>query len=120
MHYKKISRKRHINLQEQQINYQEIADQVNELAGKYNQDNIRFHQQQNKLSGLEKDLDYRFVQEEALNKRVEQNEKDLQETLTEITKTLQHTDLNDDTLLEMYQQREEMEKGLAEAGKRIF
>ncbi|MCX2475540.1 chromosome segregation protein SMC [Pedobacter sp. MC2016-05] len=110
----------HLNLQEQQINYQELADQVNDSAGKYNQDNIRFHQQQNKLSSLEKDLDYRFVQEEALNKRIAQNDKELQETLTQITATLQHTDLSDDTLLEMYQQREEMEKGLAGVEKEYF
>ncbi|QPH40684.1 chromosome segregation protein SMC [Pedobacter endophyticus] len=110
----------HVNLQEQQLNYQELADQVNDSAGKYNQDNIRFHQQQNKLSGLEKDLDYRFVQEEALNKRIAQNEKELQGTLAQITETLQHTDLSDDTLLEMYQQREEMEKALAEAEKAYF
>ncbi|RNL56595.1 chromosome segregation protein SMC [Pedobacter jejuensis] len=110
----------HLNLQEQQLNYQELADQVNDSASKYNQDNIRFHQQQNKLAGLEKDLDYRFVQEEALNKRIAQNDKELQETLTQITATLQHTDLSDDTLLEMYQQREEMEKGLAEAEKAYF
>lgn len=110
----------HLNLQEQQLNYQEIADQVNENAGKYNQENIRFHQQQNKLANLEKDLDYRFVQEETLNKRIAQNDKELQETLTQITATLQHTDLSDDTLLAMYQQREEMEKGLAEAEKEYF
>ncbi|TCD04469.1 chromosome segregation protein SMC [Pedobacter frigidisoli] len=110
----------HVNLQEQQLNYQELADQVNESAGKYNQDNIRFHQQQNKLAGLEKDLDYRFVQEEALDKRITQNDKELQETLTQITATLQHTDLSDDTLLEMYQQREELEKGLADVEKEYF
>ncbi|WP_443946423.1 chromosome segregation protein SMC [Pedobacter sp. AW1-32] len=110
----------HVDLQEQQFNYQEIADQVTEFAGKYNQDNIRFHQQQNKMSSLEKDLDYRFVQEEALNKRIVQNEKELQETLAQITATLQHTDLSDDTLLDMYQQREEMEKGLAEAEQDYF
>jgi len=110
----------HINLQEQQLNYQDIADQVNDNAQKYNQDNIRFHQQQNKLSNLEKDLDYRFVQEEALDKRIAQNDKELQETLLQITATLQHTDLSDDTLLEMYQQREELEKGLAEAEKEYF
>lgn len=110
----------HVNLQEQQLNYQELADQVNESVGKYNQDNIRFHQQQNKLASLEKDLDYRFVQEEALNKRIEQSEKELQETLTQITATLQHTDLSDDTLLELYQQREELEKGLADVEKEYF
>ncbi|WP_231465176.1 chromosome segregation protein SMC [Pedobacter sp. Leaf132] len=110
----------HLNLQEQQLNYQETADAVNETTTKFNQDNIRFHQQQNKLSGLEKDLDYRFVQEEALNKRIAQNDKELQATLAEITNTLQHTDLSDDKLLDMYQQREEMEKGLAEAEKDYF
>ncbi|WP_029288075.1 chromosome segregation protein SMC [Pedobacter sp. R20-19] len=110
----------HLNLQEQQLNYQELADQVNESAGKYNQDNIRFHQQQNKLAGLEKDLDYRFVQEEALDKRIAQNDQELQETLAQITATLQHTDLSDDTLLEMYQQREDLEKGLADIEKEYF
>ena len=116
----KKQQQEHVSLQEQQLNYQELAEQVNESAGKYNQDNIRFHQQQNKLSGLEKDLDYRFVQEEALNKRVTENEKELQLTLTQITETLQHTDLSDDTLLEMYQQREDLEKGLAEVEKEYF
>ncbi len=110
----------HVNLQEQQLHYQDIADKVNDNAQKYNQDNIRFHQQQNKLSSLEKDLDYRFVQEEALDKRIAQNDKEFQETLLQIKATLQHTDLSDDTLLEMYQQREEMEKGLAETEKEYF
>lgn len=116
----KKQQQNHLNLQEQQLNYQDIADQVNDSAQKYNQDNIRFHQQQNKLSSLEKDLDYRFVQEEALDKRIAQHDKEFQETLIQITATLQHTDLSDDTLLEMYQQREEMEKGLAEAEKEYF
>ena len=116
----KKQQQNHLNLQEQQLNYQDIADQVNDSAQKYNQDNIRFHQQQNKLSSLEKDLDYRFVQEEALDKRIAQHDKEFQETLMQITATLQHTDLSDDTLLEMYQQREEMEKGLAEAEKEYF
>lgn len=116
----KKQQQNHLNLQEQQLNYQDIADQVNDSAQKYNQDNIRFHQQQNKLSSLEKDLDYRFVQEEALDKRIAQNDREFQETLLQITATLQHTDLSDDTLLEMYQQREEMEKGLAEAEKEYF
>ena len=116
----KKQQQNHLNLQEQQLNYQDIADQVNDSAQKYNQDNIRFHQQQNKLSSLEKDLDYRFVQEEALDKRIAQHDKEFQETLIQITATLQHTDLSDDTLLEMYQQREEMEKGLAESEKEYF
>ncbi|GGI24763.1 chromosome segregation protein SMC [Pedobacter mendelii] len=110
----------HVNLQEQQLNYQDIANQVNDSAGKYNQDNIRFHQQQNRLASLEKDLDYRFVQEEDLNKRIAENDKELQETLTQITATLQHTDFSDDILLELYQQREELEKGLADVEKEYF
>ncbi|UKT62309.1 chromosome segregation protein SMC [Pedobacter mucosus] len=110
----------HVNLQGQQLNYQEVADQVNENAGKYNQDNIRYHQQQNKVAGLEKDLDYRFVQEESLNKRITLSDQELQDVLSQITATLQHTDFNDDTLLEMYKQRDEMEKGLTELEKNYY
>lgn len=109
-----------IDLSEQQINYSEIADSVNETAAKYNQDNIRFHQQQNKLSSLEKDLDYRSVQEDTLNKRIAENEKALKNTKTEIADTVQHTDLNDDSLLDMYTQREEMEKAVTEAEQTYF
>lgn len=116
----KIQQETHISLQERQLNDQDITDQVNENTARYNLDNIRFLKQQNKLAGLEKDLDYRFVQEETLSKRITHTESELKEALLQIAATLQHTDLNDNTLLEMYQQREEMEKGLSEAEQAYY
>lgn len=116
----KIQQETHISLQERQLNDQDITDQVNENTARYNLDNIRFLKQQNKLAGLEKDLDYRFVQDETLSKRITHTESELKEALLQIAATLQHTDLNDNTLLEMYQQREEMEKGLSEAEQAYY
>ncbi|PST83849.1 chromosome segregation protein SMC [Pedobacter yulinensis] len=110
----------YLALQELQLAYNETADEVNEAASRYNALNIRFHQQQNKLSGLEKDLDYRHVQQESLAKKLGQNREELRVVKNEIGATVQHTDLNDDQLLEMYKQREEMEAAVTEAEEAYY
>ncbi|MET4083646.1 chromosome segregation protein [Pedobacter sp. UYP30] len=107
-------------LQHKQLAYQEIAEQVITLASKFNEDNLKFHQQKNKHAGVQKDLEYRFAQEENLNKRLTQNQTALNEAKLSIKNTVQHTDLGDEELAAMYQQREETEAGLAEAEKTYF
>ena len=42
-----------------QQSYNELAEILNSNSALYNQENIRFHQQQNKVSGIEKELEYR-------------------------------------------------------------
>jgi chromosome segregation protein len=46
--------------------FNELNEMVSVQSNTYNQENIRFHQQQNKVSGLVKDLDYRETQLETL------------------------------------------------------
>ncbi|WP_129714996.1 chromosome segregation protein SMC [Pedobacter sp. SYP-B3415] len=108
------------DLQDLQLSYNDTANEVNDAASAYNTLNIRFHQQQNKISGLDKDLDYRHVQQETLEKKLSANRAELANVKTEIGNTVQHTDLNDDHLLEMYQQREDMEKAVAEAEEAYY
>ena len=50
-----IKQSRLLNYQQE---YNELSDSLNTKSGFYNQENIRFHQQQNKVSGIEKDLEY--------------------------------------------------------------
>jgi len=93
---------------------QEIFNELNEYltveSGRYNQENIRFHQQQNKVSSLEKDLEYRHSQHDSLEIRISQNTAELEKVLLEIQANLRQADHSDDDLLEMYSQREELEK----------
>jgi len=102
-------------LAEKQAEFNELNEMVSVQSNAYNQENIRFHQQQNKVSGLNKDLDYRFTQQESLEGRIKQNNEELEKVKLAIQENLQQSDTSDDSLLEMYSQKEELEKATQEA-----
>ena len=97
-----------------QQEYQNFSDRLNAEASAYNQENIKFHQQQNKVSGLEKDLDYRNSQHTNLSERIESNHAIFEQTQANIKETLKHVDHSDDDLIAMYSQKEALEKGVEE------
>ena len=97
-----------------QQEYQNFSDRLNAEASAYNQENIKFHQQQNKVSGVEKDLDYRNSQHTNLSERIESNHAIFEQTQANIKETLKHVDHSDDDLLAMYTQKEALEKGVEE------
>ena len=103
-----------------QLVYQELAEQVNERSNEYNEINIRFHQQQNKVAGIEKDLEYRQSQQEHLEKRMAVNRADLDKILLHINETLKHADHSDEDLITMYVQKSELEKGLQELEQEYY
>jgi chromosome segregation protein len=102
-------------LAEKQNAFAELAEQVTVRSNQYNQENIKFHQQQNKVSGLLKDLDYRDTQQENLDKRIKANNTELATVKAAIMEILQHTDHSDEDLLEMYSQKDELEKAVQQA-----
>jgi chromosome segregation protein len=94
--------------------YHELSELVTERSTAYNQENIRFHQQQNKVSGIEKDLEYRDSQQRTLEAKIATNSTELSKTKAEITDTLQHVDHSDEDLINMYEQKEAFENGVVE------
>ncbi|WP_069658840.1 chromosome segregation protein SMC [Arcticibacter eurypsychrophilus] len=106
-----------LQLMKRQQEYLEITGLLSEKLSRYNQENIRFHQQQNKVSGLLKDLDYREVQEQTFQSKITQNSKELIQINQEITSILQAADHSDEDLIQMYIQKEEFEKGVQESEK---
>ncbi|MES2427836.1 MAG: chromosome segregation protein SMC [Bacteroidota bacterium] len=102
-------------LVDKQSAFNELNEMVSVQSNTYNQENIRFHQQQNKVSGLNKDLDYRFTQQESLEGRIKQNGDELEKVKLAIQENLQLSDTSDDSLLEMYSQKDELEKATQEA-----
>ncbi len=97
-------------LADKQFAINELNEYVSVQSNAYNQENIRFHQQQNKVSGLIKDLDYRYTQQESLDVRIKQNSGELEKVKVAIQTNLQQADNSDDDLLEMYAQKDELEK----------
>lgn len=107
-------------LVEKQGAFNELNEMVTVQSNTYNQENIRFHQQQNKVSGLAKDLDYRFTQQDSLESRIKQNGEELEKVKQAIQDNLHQSDSSDDSLLEMYSQKEELEKATQEAEQEYY
>jgi chromosome segregation protein len=107
-------------LLDKQQAFNELNEMVTVQSNTYNQENIRFHQQQNKVSGLVKDLDYRETQLEHLDVRIRQNSIELEKVKAQIMENLQQTGDSDESLLEMYEQKEALEKGTAEAEQEYY
>jgi len=107
-------------LQDKQLEFNEQNEYLTVQSNAYNQENIRFHQQQNKVSGLSKDLDYRETQQESLEVRIRQNSAELVEVKNKIQEILKLADHSDDDLLEMYAQKEELEKAAQQAEQEYY
>jgi chromosome segregation protein len=106
------------------LDKQQAFNELNELvtvqSNSYNQENIRFHQQQNKVSGLSKDLDYRETQQESLEVRIKQNSTELATVKNAIQEILKQADHSDDDLMDMYVQKEELEKAAQQAEQEYY
>lgn len=98
-----------------QRDHNQLSEKVSKASAEYNQLNISFHQQKNKLDSLLKDLQYKHADQERYSQRILTNTAELEETREQITGLLQTSDDSDAGLLEMYAQKEAMEKALGEA-----
>jgi chromosome segregation protein len=98
-----------------QQTYNELTETITVQSNRYNQHNIAYHQQQNRVSGLLKDLEYREVQQESLEKRISQNTAELEKVKAALLEHAAQTSTSDDDLLEMYEQRDELEKATRQA-----
>lgn len=99
-------------LLEMQNAFQDLSEILTEKSSTYNQENIRFHQQQNKVSGIDKDLEYRESLRETYETRIAKNTAEYEQVQADIKDTLQHVDDSDEDLIAMYAQKEAYEKGL--------
>ena len=102
-------------LAEKQEAFNELNEYLSVQSNAYNQQNIQYHQQQNKVSGLMKDMDYRESQKENLDMRIAQNSTELDKVKIAINDNLKQAGHSDDDLLKMYEKKEDLEKATREA-----
>jgi chromosome segregation protein len=107
-------------LQQEQLDYAQLSEFLTVKSTAFNAENLKFHQQKNKLTSIDKDLEYRESQQENLDSRISKNQADLDTTKASILETVVHTDYDDEDLLAMYQQKEELEKAVQEAEKDYY
>ncbi|MBP3943978.1 chromosome segregation protein SMC [Sphingobacteriaceae bacterium WQ 2009] len=109
---------------EEQFDLQDRFDELSEILAEqttvYNQNNIAFHQQQNKVASIQKDLEYRESQKEDLGERIIKNTADYQAVQLAMKTTNETADTDDVDLVAMYEQKDTLEKGLQETEKEYF
>jgi chromosome segregation protein len=111
-------------LEEKLVYVNETLQEQNEiLANKsatYNQDNIVFHQQQNKLSSLEQEISFKQASFDQSKERINNNSLEFERIKNEIQDLLTKTDVNEDELIELYKEKELIEGGLQEAERAYY
>jgi chromosome segregation protein len=112
----------HLNEKINQFN-SDLANQ-NELlsikSSAFNQENIIFHQQQNKVSSIEQEISYKQNAFETSKERIEKNQDELVKNDEEIRRLLEKNESSEDELIEMYREKEAIETGLNEAEKDYY
>ncbi len=107
-------------LESKQKSLQELSELLSAQSGQYNQQNIAFHQQQNKVAAILKDVEYKQAHQKSITQRIDNNTAELVKTNADIQEIVAHTDTNDEDLLAMYEQKQDMEKALQEAEENYF
>lgn len=118
----------------QEVELANITDQINQLneelslqneilnqkANVFNQENINKHQQLNRVQSIEQETSYKRNTEESTKQRIEKNTTEIQKTDNEIKQLAETSDLNDTELLSLYEEKENIEKGVNEAEKDYY
>ncbi len=107
-------------LAEKQSIFNMLNENLSVQSNTYNQENIRYHQQQNKILGLLKDLSYRNTQKENLDKTIKENIRELEKAKAEIYSSLMHSGQSEDALLVMYEQKNALELATKQAEENYF
>jgi len=95
-------------------------DLLEQKSGNFNEKNIQFHQQQNKLNSLGQEIDFKESARIAAEQRIEKNSRDLQKNEAEIKKLLESNEIREDELVDLYQEKEAIEQGVNEAEKDYY
>jgi chromosome segregation protein len=95
-------------------------DLLSQKSGVFNQQNLRYHQQENRVQSIEQEIKFNESGLENLRNRLQKNNEELSRVSLEIEGLEEIAESQDDSLVEMYKQKDEMEKGLNEAEKEYY
>lgn len=99
---------------------QAFQELLNQKSAAYNQENILFHQQQNKVASIGQEISFKENTFESSKERIERNQSELKQTEEEIKSLVEKAELNDDELVAMYAERETIEAAVNEAEREYY
>jgi len=105
-----------------QVN-EEVEIENKKLAEKsqtFNQENITYIQQVNRVNSLEQEIEFKQNTFEGSKERIEKSQSELSQLDSEIRSLLDNNEVKDDELIELYAEKESIEKGVTEAEKEYY
>lgn len=101
-------------------NLAENSELLTQKSAAFNEQNIFFHQQENRVKSIEQETRFKQESMDQSSQRIETNVAELKKNEDEVKLIIENTQSNDDELISMYAEKEEMEKGLSEAEKEYY
>ena len=95
-------------------------DQLSQKSTTFNESNLLFHQQQNQISSLDSELNFKRNALENSEQRISENQQAIQQNQEEIKRLLQSAEVNEEELLELVKQKEVFEKDVNEAERTYY
>ncbi|MFM7486645.1 MAG: chromosome segregation protein SMC, partial [Cytophagales bacterium] len=89
-------------------------------SASFNEQNIFFHQQENRVKSVEQEMRFKQESLEQSTQRIAVNSEELAKNELEAKAITDSTETNDTELISMYAEKEEREKGLSEAEKEYY
>lgn len=93
---------------------------LSQKSAAYNEQNIFFHQQDNRVKSIDQEIRFKQESMEQSTHRIDVNAEELKKNEEEVKRIIETTQSNDDELLGMYEEKDQMEKGLGEAEKDYY
>ena len=93
---------------------------LSQKSANYNEQNIFFHQQENRVKSVEQEIRFKQESMDQSGIRIEVNVEELKKSDEEVKLIVETTQHSDETLINLYAQKEDMEKGLTEAEKEYY
>ncbi|MBC6367969.1 chromosome segregation protein SMC [Algoriphagus sp. AK58] len=102
---------------------EEVEAENKRLAEKsqtFNQENITYIQQVNRVNSLEQEIEFKQNAFESSKERIEKSQTELAGLDAEIKSLLDNNEIKDDELIELYSEKESIEQGVTEAEKDYY
>lgn len=96
------------------------TERLSQKSAAFNQENILFHQQLNRVNSLEQEIEFKQSAFESSKERVDKSLLELGSIDQEIKVLLDNNEIKDDELVELYSEKEGIETGVNEAEKEYY
>ncbi len=95
-------------------------EMLTQKSSVYNEENVLFHQQQNKVNSISGEISFKQESFESSKSRIEKNQEELDLTQGDLEELVKRTHVNDDDLIRLYEEKESIEEGVNEAEKEYY